>query len=555
MYLYFEEYHYPTDLFNKEDVKLNGLVEVENKSKLKFQCVGYYYSTHRKDMVFILPKVFIVNHKAFGRYLPEEIVKIDSENNPLQEHQDDQFAFGLSVWIYQAIQHFKERNPKSEITASRLIQEPLSIQGEHSETFLDTILKLLKFHKDHRYLFTYITIVNNSGNNKISWSKTINKVQPIIKNNVPYYVEFKNKNKAVNFDEEIIVLFYSVLRYLQDKYRFKVTTNLNYKLLPASQIESMLQTGRGTRRLRQIRRKYFTDEMVALWKLLYVFFEQAEEIESRKYHDEYLLAYDFERIFEDMIDQLIGSDLSEFPNELKQQKDGKIVDHIYKDRSLINSEEEVYFVGDSKYYKEDTLLGKYSVYKQFTYAKNIIQYNIDVFNGDVKGEGLRYRDELTEGYNVTPNFFIRGEINPDEMSYSDMQLVAEKGPKDTELVITNRHFENRLFDRDTLLLKAYNINFLFVLSSYVLNQSDSPQKRKIRTTFRNDIIKTLNDRYDFYIVSPAEGIKEFVDKNFRQFIGKMYCWNDTQILMAYERGSAPEKLVSNTEWKPYNLKV
>ena len=48
-------------------------------------------------------------------------------------------------------------------------------------------------------------------------------------------------------------------------------------------------------------------------------------------------------------------------------------------------------------------------FKQFTYAKNVIQVCMNIFDG---GDGrdklgrIRYVDEKTEGYNITPNFFI-----------------------------------------------------------------------------------------------------------------------------------------------------
>lgn len=554
MHLYFEEYHYPKEDIPKEDLKSERLAWVEQKTKAKFQCVGYYYSTQLGDMIFILPKVFIVDGKAFGRYNPREIAKIDKDNDPLQTTKDDQFIFGLSVWIYQAIRRYKARMPQSEIAEQRLIQEPMSAYGEQSATLLDTILALLKFHKEHRYLFTFITQINNSGNNKISWAKTISKIQPIVRNNVPYYVKFKNKTKAINFDEELIVLFYSVLAYLKQKYRFAAKSDLNYKLLPAQKIEAMIAAGRGTRRLKQIRRKYFTDEMIALWKLVYAFFDQAEAIEAHKEHEEYLLARSFEHIFEDMIDQLIGSDLGSFPDEMKHQRDGKIVDHIYKANSLINNDE-LYFVGDSKYYKEENMYGENAVYKQFTYAKNIIQYNINIFNEPkTKARALHYRDELTEGYNITPNFFIRGTIHPEDLSYSDMRLTAEHYSDGKEVILDNRHFQNRLFDRDTLILKAYNINFLFVLASYVLNSSSEAQKEAIRAEFRKGLINTLNTRYDFYIVSPADGIEAYVEKHFRRLIGKMYSWSASQILLAFEKGTAPADLRTD-EWQPHALTI
>jgi hypothetical protein len=64
---------------------------------------------------------------------------------------------------------------------------------------------------------------------------------------------------------------------------------------------------------------------------------------------------------------------------------------------------EIYYVGDSKYYSDNSTIGENSIYKQFTYAKNIIQFNIDLWNDEkeekeIKYRYLEYRDELTEGY-------------------------------------------------------------------------------------------------------------------------------------------------------------
>ena len=62
------------------------------------------------------------------------------------------------------------------------------------------------------------------------------------------------------------------------------------------------------------------------------------------------------------------------------------------------------------------------------------------------------------------------------------------------------HFENRLFDRDTLLLQHYDINFLYVLSVYgsedVLAQETF--RLKARTLFRDRIIEDIKKEYSFF---------------------------------------------------------
>ena len=501
--------------------------------------VGYVYSSKINDSVFILPKVFlfqgtgIIDDKqakceiAFGKYDIYDVSDVSSEHNTLKKDGLDRILFGLSTWIYRAIDKYSVRPPKSEIIKRSLIQSVMSHSGSNDQTLLDTVLSLIDFHKEHASLFTYITIINASGNNKIHWGKTINKIQPILQDGVPIYVDFLNKNKAVNYDEELIVLFYSVLQYLRHRYYFPLRANLNYELLKPVEIEAMIESGRGTKLLRSIRRKYFKDELVMLWKLLYSFFDKSESIRSGKTREEALLARSFHCVFEDMVDNLIGDD---YFSDLKENEDGKEIDHIYKDRSLLD-DSQVYYIGDSKYYFYGDNLDKKSLYKQFTYAKNIIQLNIDIFNkpaGKRNTEeediirNVRYRDRLTEGYNLTPNFFVRGYIRQEDLADGHACYTEDRLIPNEQLMPDNTHFENRPFDRDTLVLKAYNINFLFVLASYVTNADGDSFKCRIREKFRNDMIAVFNEKFDFFKVYPSYDIQRFVAKHFGDFIGKMY---------------------------------
>lgn len=546
MILLFEEYNYPKQLLKGVLDGYGHLITELKGNKAKVQYVGYFFSTKHNDSVFILPKVFIDNKssesKAFGRYNPEDIIYIGTQgeetNQELIAEGDNNIIFELSVWIYRAITQFVNRHTDNDIVEESIIQNPVEANGEKSQTLLDTILQLMEFHKKHRNLFTYISIINASGNNKIHWAKTINKTQPIVKGNNPYYVEFKNKSKVVNFDEELIVLFYSTLEYLCDTYNFRIKSDVQYNLLSSQKIKDLIETERGTRLLKKIRRKYFTDELVKLWKLLYTFFDRAERIKSHKNHEDRLLVKNFNIVFEDMIDYLIGSKQEDIPDELRNQADGKIVDHIYREESLID-DGSIYFVGDSKYYSSGNVVDKNSIYKQFTYAKNIIQYNINLLNDEAEGKNikypyLRYRDEITEGYNITPNFFIRGVINPDNISYEE-EIRTTDG-----ILQLNKHFFNRLFDRDTLILKEYDINFLYVLSVYAINIESNNRTHRLRTKFRNDLLVALDSAYSFYKVKPkntSARLEDVVRNYFYDFNGRMYIsQNDSVIWVALEKG-------------------
>lgn len=283
MTLLFEEYHYPKQLLKEVLSGYDHMCTELKNGKAKVQYVGYFFSKERGDSVFILPKVFIKEQDkqklAFGKYIPEEVIFIntfkDGAVKKVIEDGDHNVIFELSVWIYRAITQFVSRNIDTDIVEDTIIQNPTDANGKKSQTMLDIILQLLDFHKKHRHLFTYVSIVNASGDNKIHWAKTINKTRPIIKDSTPYYVKFRNKSKVVNLDEELIVLFYSTLEYLRDTYNFRIKRDVQYELLSSQKIHDLIETKQGTRILKKIRRKYFTDEFIKLWRLLYTFFDMA----------------------------------------------------------------------------------------------------------------------------------------------------------------------------------------------------------------------------------------------------------------------------------------
>lgn len=516
MKILIEQYGYDKDRLSAI-LDPHYFTEMHN-GKAKIPYVGYFLSRKIPDTVFILPKVFIIDGKAFGEYEPEEIIDFD---NLKQDHKAN--VFSLSVWIYRAIKLYFQRKDKVSDEAE-IMQNVVSHQGPSSETMIDIILSLLKFDKEHKSLFTYITRLKHSGQNKIHWQKTISKTQALIQNGVPVYLNPCTKQKDINFDEELIVLYYSVLNYLAQEFKFNVRPAFGYELIKPETIQSMIESGKGVRILRQNRRKYFTDEMVQLWNLLFTFFEQSQYIQSKDNQDEQaMLVREFNLVFEDMIDSLISD--NNLDHRLKKHKDGKIIDHIYRDNSLIEDKKQIYFIGDSKYYKDDNDIGPDSIYKQFTYAKNVIQYNIDFFNQDPEAferTNLQYRDNTTEGYNITPNFFIRGHLQVDELNnFSDnlLQLQPMKDGKNYEI---SYHFKNRLFDRDTLILQTYNINFLFVLACYVQGAGEHTQE--IRRIFRENIKKVLQSKYNFFAIKPKvqDESEQFMHDNFQQVLGKVF---------------------------------
>ena len=539
MKIFFEEYVYKWDVV-KEFLHDHYVMYLKD-GKVTIPYVGYYYSKKAEDSVFILPKVFInINEnkeeKAFGIFYPEEIIDTKNEDNPLLKSEYYDEVFNLSTWIYRAIARYQERHNPENITESVEVQNVESVNGDNSETWINIILELIRFNNEHRNLFTYIARINSQGHNKINWQKTISKVQPTLQDDVPVYMQFRNKTRVINYDEELIVLFFSVLDYLHDKYHFRILRNVNYTTYP-KEVEKLIVSGKGTRLLRNIRRKYFKDELVKLWQLLNVFFEKAQTMQSKSFHEESLMVRNFNMVFEDMIDSLISDDTKEKHEKLKDQPDGKIVDHIYHYGSLVR-EDDIYYIGDSKYYKEGRDPGENSIYKQFTYAKNVIQMNMDVTSPHERIGRKNYYDDLTEGYNITPNFFIRGMVNPMHLNYIDAELEQERDTRGEPCVEKRSHHKNRLFDRDTLFVLKYSINFLFVLSAYASGRVDESYKRRIWEKFRNNIIEELKRNYHFYLLQSNYDRTEAIDKHFRLLNGKIFnSFKDDRILLfAYEKG-------------------
>ena len=551
MKILFESYEYPVGVLNK--YFSHGFLHTNDAlMKRVIEYVGYFYYVDEKhpsesDSVFILPKVFLdeCNH-PFGieNMMPEDVIDLNNSDSMQNDKHVKECIFGLSVWIYKAIETYRKRNQETTITKPENIKNVMSNKSDSSSTFLDIILRLLDFRKEHKNLLTFISVVSHSNKNKIHWRKTISNSQPYLQKGRPVYSDFRAKEKVVNYDEELLVLFFSVLVYIHKKYYFQTEIDVNYHLLSYSKIQAMIDSCKGTRLLKSIRKKYFTDEMVALWRLLYVFFDKAEQVANKRYHEDMLLVKDFPKVFEDMIDYLISDD--DYPKELKEQDDGKIIDHIYVDKSLLNIEDNIYYVGDSKYYRIGADLESKSVAKQFTYAKNIIQRNVNVTRGFDKGDKKRYfsyrDDELTYGYDVTPNFFISAMVDKEIGRYSYNQLQLENISKDFEDFL-NRHFHNRLFDRDTLILQRYNINFLCVLSAYASQDENNrvSVRKHMRQEIHDDLQKVLSDNYKFYlVVLPEEEMKPFVQRHYWKHHGRFYSYKQSgkrQLIFATAKSS------------------
>lgn len=523
MRILIEEYQY--NVSDVHDV-LYGIDPMENvEGKVSIHYVGYYYNPLLGDCVFILPKVLLrdVDGKelAFGKYQPYDIINPEGQEKLTKEERD--FLYGFAVWIYRAIVVYKnDKSNDSTIVYQKMINQVGGSSKRKSNTFLDILLSLIQFNKDNKSFFFFVLKNLHSGLNKINWTRTISTTSAIIQGGDAIYLNPVNKKRKINFDEELLVIFFSILNYIGDTYGFPKEINCNFDLIKGKQFEKY-RNGYGKVRLNQIKYKYFSDKALQLWKLCYAFFDKSHHIYVNTSQKEYLLVKSFHIVFEAIIDALVGD--NPLPDGMdKKQEDGKIVDHLFTAKSLINDESSnTYYIGDSKYYKMGNELGKESIYKQYTYARNVIQWNLDIFNSGRKPEsGIKLRDDETEGYNIIPNFFISATM--DEKFRYAIDGIKETDRKNNRYI--SKQFQNRLFDRDTLLLFHYDVNFLFVVALYGRNGQGEKivWRDKVRKMFRKEIQQMLNSKFDFYAVTAKEGVSgvEYIQDHFQQLLGKIF---------------------------------
>ena len=550
-----------------------GFVQRESKGLCKLDGIGYLYNANckyveegqkEKDptdrIVFVLPKVFLDESgtTAFGQKISADVnFKFDKESKEVPK----EFLSNLSLWVCSSIGKYRLSNP-----ADNSIGIPEAPEVRHFDSskatpsLIDVMNSMKLFYAENKNLFVFTAKNKHSGNNRIDWRRTVAHTQPFMQGDAPIYMELENKKKVFDLDDRLLVLYFSAMHYIEETFGFKMPHSEFYAPMRVNEFRRLLGH-RGLVELRRIKHKYFADKFLKLYNIMKAFFEWGGNFSASDYSSEYLLTSKYNNVFEAMIDKLVGDESRDI-DSLKQNDDGKIIDHLYKEKSLVfasgTDDDLIWHIGDSKYYKEDNDLEPKSIAKQYTYAKNVVQ---DFFSPDyVEKEtdkdadnaklhekdihkGVRYRDPLTEGYSITPNFFLRGELPPYEnrSQFQESYFRAEIDPKDSKLINIdsqdlwknrNRHFKNRLFDRDTLLLQVYNVNFLYVLKAYTSKRSSLRDefKRDAREKFRRNFLSLLREKYYFWAIylpdwesaDYKDRLEKFVNDNFRKLVGRVF---------------------------------
>ena len=194
MLLFIEGYPYKLDHEIREDLTVK-------KALPKVVLTGKLDEDQKSDTIFGAEPNKIIDFNA------NDLEKnfVEGEYNKYKE-----FLSELSIWIYRTINVYKKENDDN-ILEPREIQSKSTGRRKQLNTLLDVIIALRDFNRHNQDYFTFIAKNMHRGNNKIQWTKTISKSQAIIVNGAPVYIDPVNKKKVVNFDEELLVIFFSIL--------------------------------------------------------------------------------------------------------------------------------------------------------------------------------------------------------------------------------------------------------------------------------------------------------------------------------------------------------
>lgn len=540
------------------------------------KCVGYFYNPNidngegkkKGDVVFILPKVLLIpgdDEKGIKETLfnvePEKLINVDWEiwnkepelkEGKLSHKEIFDFVYGFSIWIYRAIEVYrknlkkrpKKQDDEEEVDAQIDTNKAVRMGKSGSKTdvtYMDIMLSLMDFNKFHHDYLMFVMKVAHSGYNKINWTKTITRSTAFFQEGVPLYLNPINKKRQVNFDEELLVIFYSILNYMHETYGFPMPNNPGYQLITGKMFESYMDK-QGKSRLLRIKYKYFSDIDLKLWNLCYAFFDKTYQIGIQSNTSDYLLVNSFHTIFEAMIDELIGD--RDLPENLKVQEGGsRRIDSLYTYKYLIenlNAEKEIdmtqkiYHIGDAKYHKRTNDVTDADVPKQFDYATNVIKWHMDLINelSDIKKaeeyKKIQLFDPITEGFNIIPNFFVSAKVEDLKSDYEDPSInhTEIKGAKGEH---KQAIFGDRLFDRNTLFALHYDVKFLYVLKQYARNSNTSKAvwREDARKKFRDNTLEYLNRNFRFFqiMIGGDDSIRQFVSQFYYVLHGKVFSFN------------------------------
>ena len=225
----------------------------------KIISVGYYHSFDKNELVYMLPKVFMIDdvNSVFGK-TKEELLQLNTIKNVKHDLQFN-WIRQSSLYFYNSLLEYRKR-----ITGSQIINKTERFElntnlGNQEYSYLDLLLSFVNFYKKNKNHILYKHIEYNSNQvKKPKWEKTIRKSLPILNSdNSPIYVSIRNKKKTINTEEELLTYFFSILEHFNQDHKLNLRIDKCFKIIKGKSFKNLQVNGLS--KLRKIKYRYFND--------------------------------------------------------------------------------------------------------------------------------------------------------------------------------------------------------------------------------------------------------------------------------------------------------
>ena len=515
MRILIEAYDYPLDIL--KEILPHYLYQI-NPSKADFAKTLYvgYYNNGKGNSCLILPKIFLISSnntilhqidvllastQSIDFFLGKGVLHLSFYN----------YLLKLSIDLYKSFEIYSQNtNRYHDLQAINNSAIFLKSGDLYAIDILAIVLALFQCFDDNKHTFFKIKKEESAHTQKINWHKTLQNKTPFFQANAPIYWEASKEKQGNVYNIPLYNLFFQVLHLCNENY------TLQRKDIP--QVQDKIPIQNALKLLYTWQGLYTNALDKQILNLLLAYFEKTSHHKAAQ-KPYFFLCTHYEYVFEAMIDNLLSTpSLQNF----KQQKDGGIIDHLFEYKALLG-EGKSFYIADAKYYKESTQYSTYTQYKQYVYARNLLQEIID------KKLIANTPCSITEAYLPIGNIFLQAHIEDWQNSIDNLKTNALSPFQKTA------HFSNRFFDRDTLMIVNLQLNYNFILAQYLQN---TPRDKSIlQAKIRSYILDIYAQHYDIYILQAPIDILQFIDIHYKKLQGKIALPNlyKNQCLLVVEK--------------------
>ena len=197
MKVFIEGEHYPLAIL--ESIKHAKFYKALGSEKAKITHVGYFYSFENKEVIYILPKVFIdTDKKVLSSFHKDELIDSSFDEKIKDKVQLVKFKY-LLILFYRSLQEYKKRYSSNNLLKKDNTLTLDSNIGEAEYSYLDIVLNIINFHRENHNTILFIEKKHRSQQHKkVSWEKTIKKqCLFLIKTKVQFILKHTIKRKLL----------------------------------------------------------------------------------------------------------------------------------------------------------------------------------------------------------------------------------------------------------------------------------------------------------------------------------------------------------------------